>query len=228
MSLRLKAAFEGDLEKFMKEESRKAAKAVTKGMRSVASGFKNEMRAQTLRGGLGQKMARSWRGDVYPRAQESIEAAAVVYTKAEKAMSAFEEGSTIRARSGGWLAVPTENAPKKGEGGKRISPQNFPEHRFGKLRFVKLKNGSAILVVDEAQPSYSRKTGEITGYRKASKRTLRTGHKRTTLVMFVLLPRVKMRKKIDFTQSLRRWESQVPLEILKNWRGQEPIQRRID
>jgi hypothetical protein len=35
-----------------------------------------------------------------------------------------------------WLAIPTENAPRKGVGGKRISPSTFPEQCLGRLRLV--------------------------------------------------------------------------------------------
>jgi hypothetical protein len=54
----------------------------------------------------------------------------------------------IRSRRGRFLAVPTENAPRKGSDGRRISPSSSPEHRFGPLRFVPRQSGPSLLVVD--------------------------------------------------------------------------------
>ena len=46
------------------------------------------------------------------------------------------------------LAIPAENAHRKGTDGKRISPRSFPEHRFEPLRFVTRQNGPSLLMVD--------------------------------------------------------------------------------
>ena len=91
-------------------------------------------------------------------------------------MAGFDEGTVIRSKDGWWLAIPTPNAPKRGVGGKRINPSNFPEHRFGKLRFVYRRNGPSLLVAENVQASYARKTGELRGFRKAGKRNLKTGN----------------------------------------------------
>jgi hypothetical protein len=69
----------------------------------------------------------------------------------------------IRSRRGRFLAIPTENAPRKGTDGKRIRPSTFPEHRFGPLRFVPRPSGPSLLVVDGLRASFSRKGGELRG-----------------------------------------------------------------
>ncbi len=79
----------------------------------------------------------------------------------------------IRSRRGRFLAIPTENAPRKGTDGRRISPSTFPEHRFGPLRFVPRPNGPSLLVVDGLRASFSRKTGELRGFRRATDRARR-------------------------------------------------------
>jgi hypothetical protein len=53
----------------------------------------------------------------------------LVYTKAPQIIRTFDEGAVIRSRRGRLLAIPTENAPRKGTDGRRISPSTFPEHR---------------------------------------------------------------------------------------------------
>ena len=215
--MRLKAAIEGNLKKHMKAEFATAEKAVTMGIKETTTGLKLAMRRQVHSSGLGQRMANTWRGDVYPRSQNSIRAAGLVYTKASKIMAGFDEGTVIRSKDGWWLAIPTPNAPKRGVGGKRINPSNFPEHRFGKLRFVYRRNGPSLLVAENVQASYARKTGELRGFRKAGKRNLKTGNKLSTVVMFWLVPQVKLPKLIKFDAEAKRWFDKLPRLILKNW-----------
>jgi hypothetical protein len=50
----------------------------------------------------------------------------LVYTKAPQIVRAFDEGTLIRSRRGRFLAVPTENAPRKDTDGRRISPSTVP------------------------------------------------------------------------------------------------------
>jgi len=101
--------------------------------------------------------------------------------------------------------------------GKRINPSNFPEHRYGKLRFVYRRNGPSLLVVENVQASYSRKTGDMRGFRKASQRNLKTGRNLSTAVMFWLVPQVKLPKLIRFDEEAKRWYDKLPRLILKNW-----------
>ena len=58
------------------------------------------------------------------------------------------------------VACDTNVKCSSGVGDRRIKPSEFPEHRFGKLRFVYRSNGPSLLVVKNVQASYSRKTGE--------------------------------------------------------------------
>ena len=181
--MRLKAAFEGNLKKYMESEFRAAEKAVTLGIRDATQGLKMSMRRQVLSAGLGPRMANTWRGNVYPKGQNSIRAAGLIFTKASKIMAGFEEASVIRSHKGWWLAIPTPNAPKRGVNGKRINPSNFPEQRYGKLRFVYRRSGASLLVVDNARASYSRKTGSLRGFRRASDKAIKTGQGLTTVVI---------------------------------------------
>jgi hypothetical protein len=92
----------------------------------------------------------------------------------------------IRSKRGRFLAIPTENAPRKGTDGKRISPRTFPEHRFGPLRFVPRPSGPSLLVVDGVRASFSWKSGELRGFRRATERARARGDGLTTVVMFLL------------------------------------------
>jgi len=113
----------------------------------------------------------------------------LVYTKAPQIVRAFDEGAVIRSKRGRFLAIPTENAPKKGTDGRRISPRTFPEHRFGPLRFVPRQGGPSLLVVDGLRASFSRKSGALRGFRRATDPARQRGDGLTTVVMFLLCRR---------------------------------------
>jgi Family of unknown function (DUF6441) len=51
-----------------------------------------------------------------------LDAASLVYTKAPPIIRAFDEGAVVRSKRGRFVAIPTENAPRKGTDGRRISP----------------------------------------------------------------------------------------------------------
>jgi Family of unknown function (DUF6441) len=142
--------------------------AVATGTRDAGRGLKTELRRQAASAGLGQRLANSWRDRHYPN--RKLDAASQVYTKSPQIIRAFDEGAAIRSRRGRFLAIPTENAPRKGTDGKRISPSTFPEDRFGPLRFVPRPSGPSLLVVDDLRASFRRKTGELRGFRRARSR----------------------------------------------------------
>jgi hypothetical protein len=118
----------------------------------------------------------------------------------------------IRSRRGHYLAIPTEDAPRKGTDAKRISPRTFPEHRFGPLRFVPRATGPSLLVVDGLRASSSRTTGELRGFRRATERARHNGQGLTTVVMFLLVPQVKLGKRLDVAQAAEHWSA--PLRAL--------------
>jgi hypothetical protein len=144
----------------------------------------------------------------------------LVYTKAPQIVRAFDEGAVIRSRRGRFLAIPTENAPRKGTDGRRISPSTFPEHRFGPLRFVPRPTGPSFLVVDGLRASLSRQTGQLRGFRRATERARRSGQGLTTVVMFLLVPQVKLRKRLDVGRAAEHWSAQLPALIEQQLRSE--------
>ncbi len=126
----------------------------------------------------------------------------------------------IRSRRGRFLAIPTENAPRKGTDGKRISPRTFPEHRFGPLRFVPRPTGPSLLVVDGLRASFSRKSGELRGFGRATERARRSDQRLTTAVMFLLVPQVKLPKRLDVARAAERWSAQLPALIEQQLRAE--------
>jgi Family of unknown function (DUF6441) len=209
--LRLTANIARSLQADMRAELRDLEQAASRGTKDAGRGLKTELRRQVTSAGLGQRLANSWRDMHYDN--RGIDAASLVYTKAPQIIRAFDEGAVIRSRRGRFLAIPTANAPRKGTDGKRIGPSTFPEHRFGPLRFVPRRNGPSLLVVDGARASVSRKTGELRGFRRASDRARQTGTGLTTVVMFLLVPQVKLRKRLNVARAAERWSGQLPMLI---------------
>jgi Family of unknown function (DUF6441) len=144
--MKLAVALTRSLQADMQAELRDIERAVSNGTRDAGRSLRTELRRQVASAGLGQRLANSWRDKHYPN--QKLDAASLVYAKAPQVIRAFDEGAVIRSKRGRFLAIPTENAPKKGTDGKRISPSTFPEHRFGSLRFVPRPSGPSLLVAD--------------------------------------------------------------------------------
>jgi len=138
--MKLAAVLARSLQADVQSELRGVERAVASGTRDAGRGLKTELRRQVTSAGLGQRLANSWRDRHYPN--RKLDAASLIYTKAPQIIRAFDEGTVIRSRRGRFLATPTENAPRKGTDGRRISPSTFPEHRCKRRR----KNPSPIAV----------------------------------------------------------------------------------
>ena len=66
--------------------------------------------AQITGAGLGRRLANSIRNQTFPRAGESLDAAALVWSKAPVIVGAHDTGPLIRSKDGFYLAIPTEAA----------------------------------------------------------------------------------------------------------------------
>lgn len=190
--MHLKAATEGSLVEYMEREYQNCARAVTKGVSLAANGLKTAMRTQVKSAGLGSRLANTWRGDVYPKAKNSISAAGVVYTKAQKIMDGFEYQTVVHSKDGLWLAIPTAAISKRIRN-RRMTPALYERSKGVRLRFVYRKNGTSLLVHEQ---------------------------KRKTIIAFVLVPQVRMPKLINFAAEGAKWQAKLPSLILENWHEQ--------
>ncbi len=214
--MRLDAAINGNLNELLKKEFAAAETAVTKGIRDTTNNIRGDLKQQVLSSGLGQGVANSWRAKFYPSGK-SIRAAGYIYSKAPNIIAAFNDGATIKSAKGLFLAVPTSAAPKRGSDGKRISPSNFPESSLGKLRFVYRPGKVSLLVVDDLRS----KGGKRGGFAKASAASLRTGRGLTSVVMFLLVPQVSLKKRFDIDSVTKKWEGTLGDIMLANWQEEQ-------
>ena len=165
--MKLTATMVGSLKADMQAELRRIERAVPDGVKAAGDGLKGSLRKQVVAAGLGARLSRTWRGRTYPN--QGHDAASLVWSKAPQIALAFDKGAVIKGKGGKWLAIPTPAAPKRGTGGKRLTPATFPTERHGPLRMVRRSGRSALLVVDGVRVSAS--TGRVGRQAKGGGRT---------------------------------------------------------
>jgi hypothetical protein len=218
--VRIKVSVEADLQKWIGTEIEKGARAVTSALRNTARRIEKDLEAVTEQAQLG-RLSKAWQSEVYP-AKPSLGAAALVYAKGKNTpavLEAFATGATIRAKADGsatFLAIPTAAAPKKGADGKRISPSNWPNERFGRLRFVYRRNAPSLLVVDGLKATKSGKFARNRGRNKEGGEYIRLRNT-ATVVMFVMVKQVRLAKRFDFEATVRGGFAALPGEIVAIW-----------
>ena len=184
--------------------------AVTAGMRDASEGLKADLREDVVAAGLGERLSRTWRGKTFPEAGESAEAAAYVWSRAPKIVDAFDRGVVIRSARGLFLAIPTATASKTGRGAagrlEKITPEGWQRRTGLKLRFVYRRGRPSLLVAENA---------------RVSKRGLAAANRRKTgqasVIVFVLVPQVALKKRLDIGQAAKRQAARVPSLIARHW-----------
>lgn len=199
-----------DMRKALAGTQQDIERAVTSGMRDASVELKERLREDVVSSGLGARLARTWRGKVFPEVGESVEAAAFVWSKAPKLIDAFDRGVTIRSARGFWLAIPTPAAGARGRGpngrASRITPGGWERRTGMRLRFVYRKRGPSLLVADTARLN-------TRGLAAANRR--KTGH--STVIVFLLVPQVTLRKRLNIDAIAKRQAARVPSLIARHW-----------
>ncbi len=206
--MKLTATIVSSLKADMRAELRRIERAVPDGVKAAGDGLKGSLRKQVVAAALGARLSRTWRGRVYKN--KGHDAASLVWSKAAQIVRAFDEGAVIKGKGGRWLAIPTPAAPKRGVGGKRITPATFPTGRHGPLRMIRRSGRSALLVVDGVR--VSAQTGRVGRQAKGGGRNKSGGYKQgiATVAMFVLVPRVKLKKRLNVARAAESWTRRLP------------------
>jgi hypothetical protein len=143
-------------------------------------------RGQITGAGLGRRLANSIRSQTYPKAGESLNAAALVWSKAPVIISAHDTGPLIRSKEGFWLAIPLPAAGKSLRGG-RITPGEWERRRGLRLRFIYRRTGPSLLVAE----------GRLNTKGQAVVSRSKTGRGKVTAPIFFLVPQVELPKRLD-------------------------------
>ena len=188
--MKLKLDVTPDLVAAMAAEVKAGEKAVTAAMREAGTGLKTAWRGQITGAGLGRRLANSIRSQTYPKAGESLNAAALVWSKAPVIVGAHDTGPLIRSKDGFWVAIPTE------------------ARRGLRLRFVYRRRGPSLLVADRARIN-------TRGQAVASR--AETGRNQVTAPIFLLVTQVNLPKRLDLDRDAERAHDSVPGLIVANW-----------
>jgi hypothetical protein len=204
--MKLKLDIAPDLVALMAAEIAAGERAVTAAMREAGTGLKTAWRGQITGAGLGQRLANSIRAQVFPANRPSLNAAALVWSKAPVIVGAHDTGPLIRSRNGFWLSIPTPAAGKWLRGG-RITPGEWERRTGLRLRFVFRRTGPSLLVAESRIDSRGRA--------RASRS--KAGRGVATVPIFLLVPQVRLPKRLDLARDAERAHDSVPGLILANW-----------
>ena len=109
-------------------------------------------------------------------------------------VGAHDAGPLIRSKNGFWLAIPTP-AAGKALGGRRITPAAWERKTGLRLRFVYRRTGPSLLVADSVRLN-------ARGHAAVSRS--KTGRSQVTAPMFLLVPQVKLPKRLDLARDAAR------------------------
>ena len=194
----------------MAAEIKAGEQAVSSAMRAAGRDLKAAWRGQITQAGLGRRLANTIRTQTYPKTGESLNAAALVWSKAPEIIGAHDRGALIRSREGMWLAIPMAAAGRGPKGG-RITPAEWERRRGLRLRFVYRRRGASLLVAD------GRLNSRGLGVASRSK----TGRGRATVPIFLLVPQVKLAKRLDLARDVERTGIRLPRGIVTSWNTQK-------
>ena len=204
--MKLKLDIRPDLVAMMAMEIAAGERAVTAAMSEAGAGLKLSWRGQIIGAGLGARLANSIRSETFPKVGVSLNAAALVWSKAPVIVGAHDTGPLIRSKNGLWLAIPLPAAGKSLRGG-RTAPGEWERRHGLRLRFVYRRTGPSLLVAE----------GRLNTKGQAVVSRSKTGRGKVTAPIFLLVPQVKLPKRLDLARDAERAHDAVPGLIVANW-----------
>lgn len=209
--LKLTTSVHGNLALDMETEIKVGRAAALGAVTAVGATIKADWRDQIARAGLGRRLGNSVRSEAYPKGAGSLNAAALVWSRAKKIIGAFETGVDIRAKNGNWLAIPTPAAGKSGRGG-RTTPLDWERRTGRRLRFV-YRQGRTALLVDDGTILRGARTLGRDGFSRPAR-----GFRNRTVVIFTLVPRVRLEKRLGLISSADRIANSMGARLVSGWR----------
>lgn len=217
----LKARIIGDIYKDIKRDIETLERASTNGLKDASNGLKGDLRSYIINAGLGKRTSNTWRNNkpgqpiaVYPQGKNSMNAAALVWSSAPHIIEGLDKGGMVRARRSKYLAVPLPTAQKMMGGGRnqaRITPTLFERRTGLKLAVVQRGGKNPLLVARGVRVTKSGRVRRLTERKATARMGARislTGM--ASVPMFVLLPHVQLRKRIDVQRTAERWGAKIP------------------
>ena len=204
--MKLKLDIDPDIVAMMAAEVAAGERAVTAAMREAVTGLKSAWRLQITGAGLGTRLANSIRNQNFPRSGESLDAAALVWSQAPVIVGAHDTGPLIRSKNGFWLAIPLEAAGKS-RSGKRPTPGEWEARTGLRLIFVYRRTGPSLLVAE----------ARLTKHGRAAVSRSRTGRGLASVPIFLLVPQVRLKKRLDLEKPANAALASLPGAIVSRW-----------
>ena len=195
-----------DIVALMREEIAAGERAVSTAIREAGTRLKSAWRGQITGAGLGTRLARTIRSEQYPKGKPSLNAAALVWSKAPVILGAHNTGPLIRSKNGFWLAIPTPAAGTSARGG-RISPGEWERRTGLRLRFIYRRQGPSLLVAE----------GRLNTKGRAVASRTKTGRGLLTAPIFLLVPQVRLEKRLNLAKDAEKLWPAIPKMIAANW-----------
>lgn len=136
----------------------------------------------------------------------SLNVSALVSSNAPVIIGAHNTGPLIRSQDGFWLATPTPAAGKSTRGG-RIIPGEWESRTGLRLRFIYRRRGPSLLVAE----------GRLNSQGRAVTSKSKTGPGMATMPIFLLVPQMRLRKRLDLARDAERAAEGVPGRIVASW-----------
>lgn len=224
----------GDIAKYMKRETEGGARAATRVMGEETRRLQLDLRAQVSAafGAKGRGIGNAWRARTFPR-RPSLGAAGLVWSKVPAIVNAFDKGALIRPKGGRkFLAIPTGfNADRgrrgRANGGMRVTPRQMVASRQAFMRPFKSGKGFVwcLPLKKGEQTKKQRRTrlmaGNVaevgTGNRKGREAWARGLLAQGMVPMFLLLPAVKLPKRLDIRRPAEQAAARIPGRFITEW-----------
>lgn len=179
------------------------AEAASLAMRDTTYKALLELREQVTSAGLGQRLANTWRDRVFPERRRSMTPSGYIWSNAPDIIDAFSRGAQIVPLAGRrFLAIPTKDVPNaRGRRGSsnKMTPEQV-ENAFNQDLFFKRGRSGRVLAFINAVGARNGR-----GFRRATKGRAAQGRDPKPVLMFVLVPNVRLPKVLDLDAVAQRW-----------------------
>lgn len=196
------------------------AKSITDVMSDETVGLKEDFRKQIRDAGMGNRLANTWRSDVYPRVfgKSSLSPSGYVQSFAPAIVDAFSKGAHIRPVNGAkWLWIPTKDGRRlfRASGKKKISSVDLQILYRDEIDIVFEGNKGFVFlnVVDGITRGGLRPATKIRV--KGRKGMAARAAKR--VLLFTLVRGVKMPKLLDIDGPAQKRTANVARRIASEW-----------
>lgn len=190
------------------------ARAATEAMRATAPIATQALREQVTSAGLGQRLANTWRWRAYPdagKARHSLQPAGYIWTRAPDIIDSFIRGAKVVPLNGRrFLAIPTEHVPRApGARGSRtrMTPEQV-EFRFNQDLILRRGKQGRILAFVNVVRARNRRS-----WRAPTKGRIAQGRAERQILMFTLVPTVRLPKLLELDTVAAKWSRDFEAEF---------------